>query len=62
MDEFWEDSRHVLLLMPGGRDPIRGGVQATNNGRGTLRPGATEGTGTVQGVMGGDGVGIFGGA
>ena len=40
--------------MPGGRDPVGGGVQATDNGRGTHLSGATEGTGTVQGVRVGD--------
>ena len=41
--------------MPGGGDPVGGGVQATDDGRGTLLPGAAEGTGAVQGVRGGDG-------
>ena len=46
--------------MPGGGDPVRGGVQAKGDGRGTLLPGAAEGTGAVQGVWGGDGGGIIG--
>ena len=41
--------------MPGGRDPVGGGVRATDDGRGTFLPGAAEGTGAVQGVQGGDG-------
>ena len=48
--------------MPGGGDPVGGGVQATDEGIGTFLPGATEGTGPVQGVQGGDGGGIFNGA
>ena len=48
--------------MPGGRDPVRGGVRATGDGRGTLLPVAAEGTGAVKGVRGGDGGGIIGGA
>ena len=46
--------------MPGGGDPVRGGVQAKDDRRGTLLPGASEGTGAVQGVRGGDGGGIIG--
>ena len=45
--------------MPGGGDPVGGGVRAMDDGRGTVLPGATEGTGPVQGVRGGDGGGIF---
>ena len=41
--------------MPGGRDPVGGGVWATDDGRGTFLLGAAEGTGAVQGVRGGDG-------
>ena len=40
--------------MPGGGDPFGGGIQATDDGRGTHLPGAAEGTGSVQGVRGGD--------
>ena len=46
--------------MPGGGEPVGGGVQATDDGIGTLLPGATEGTDTVQGVQGGDGGWVFG--
>ena len=48
--------------MPGGGEPVRGGVRATDDGRGIFQPGLTEGTGTgpVQGVQGGDGSRIFG--
>ena len=46
--------------MPGGGDPVGGGVQATDEGIGTFLPGATEGTGPVQGVQGGDGGGVCG--
>ena len=48
--------------MPGGGYPVRGGVQVTDDRRGTFLPGETEGTGPVQGVRGGDGGGIFGGS
>ena len=48
--------------MPGDGDPVGGGVRATDDGRGTLLPRATEGMVTVQVVRGGDGGGIFGGA
>ena len=48
--------------MPGGRYPFGGGVRAMDDRRGAFLPGATEGTGPVQGVWGGDGDGIFGGA
>ena len=48
--------------MPGGGDPVRGGVQMTDDGRGALLPGASEGTGAVQVVHEGDGSGIIGGA
>ena len=41
--------------MPGGRDPVGGGVWVTDDRRGTLLLGAAEGTGAVQGVRGGDG-------
>ena len=37
-------------------------MQETDNGGGPNLHGATEGTGPVQGVRGGDGGGIFGGA
>ena len=40
--------------MPGGGDPVGGGVRATNDWRGTFLPGAAEGTGALQGVRGGD--------
>ena len=48
--------------MPGVGYPVGGGVQATDDGKWTLLPGAKEGTGTVQRVRGGDGRGFFGGA
>ena len=48
--------------MPGGGEPDGGGVWATDDRRGTLLPGAAEGTGEVQGVRGEDGGGIIGGA
>ena len=57
-----EDSRHGLPPMPGVRDPVRGGVRAMDDRRGTLLPGAAERTSAVQGVQGGDGDGIIGGA
>ena len=38
-----------------GRYPVRGDVWATDYGRGTLLPGAEEGTGAVRGMRGGDG-------
>ena len=60
MDQCREDSQHVLPPMPGGRDPVGDSVQATDDGRGTFLPGATEGTGPVQGVGGGHGSGVFG--
>ena len=41
--------------MPSGGDPVRGGVQAIDDRRGKLLPGAEEGTGPVQGVQGRDG-------
>ena len=46
--------------MSGGGDPVGGGVQATDDGIGTLLPGAAEGTGAVQEVRGGDGGWIYG--
>ena len=50
----------VLPPMPGGGDPVGGGVRAMDDGRGTLIPVAAEGTGAVQVVRGGDGGGIVG--
>ena len=50
------------MPMPGGGYPVRGGVRTTDDRRGTLLLGAIEGTGIVQGLRGGDGSGIFGGA
>ena len=47
--------------MPFGGYPVGGGVQATDKMGGTHLPGATEGTGLVQVVQGGDGGGVFGG-
>ena len=46
--------------MPGGGDPVGGGIRATDEGRGTHLPGAVEETGAVQGVWGGDDSGIIG--
>ena len=48
--------------MPGGGDPVGGGVQATDDGRGNLLPGASRGVGAVQVVQGGDGDWIICGA
>ena len=48
--------------MSGDRDPVGGGVQVTENERETLLPGSIEGTGAVQGLRGGDGGWIVGGA
>ena len=48
--------------MPGGGEPVRGGVRATDDGRGTHLPEAADGTDAVQRVWGGDGDGIIGGA
>ena len=45
-----------------GRDPVGDGLQSVNNQVGTNIKGATEGTGPVQGVRGGYGSGILGGA
>ena len=47
--------------MPGGGDPVRGGVWAADDGVGKHLLGATEGTGQVKVVRGGDGGRIFGG-
>ena len=62
MELCQEDILHGLTPIIGGRDPVVGGVQATHDGRGTLLPGASEGTGGVEGVQGGDGGWIIGGA
>ena len=43
------------MPIPGGGDPVGGGVRATDDRRGTLLLGAAEGTGEVQRVQGGDG-------
>ena len=48
--------------MPGDGDPVGGGVQVTDARRGTHLSGASEGTGTVQGLWVGDDGRIFGGA
>ena len=42
-----EDSWHGLPPIPGGRDSFGGSVQETDDGRGTLLPGLSEGTGAV---------------
>ena len=47
MDQCWEDSRNGMTPMPGGGDPVVGGVRETDDGRGPFLPGATEGTGAV---------------
>ena len=47
--------------MIGVGDPVRGGVQVTDDMIGTHLPGAAEGAGEVQGVQVGDGDGIIGG-
>ena len=41
--------------MLGGVEPVEGGMQGTDCGRGTLLPGVVEGTGALQGVQVGDG-------
>ena len=61
-DQRREDSRNGLPPMPGNGDPVGGGVRATDYWRGTILPGATEGTIPVQGVRRGYVGGIFGGA
>ena len=48
--------------MPGRGEPYVGGVQATDDGRGTILPGAAEGMGAMKGVWGGDGRWIISGA
>ena len=48
--------------MPGGGDTVGGGVQETDDGRGTFVLGTTEGAGSVQGVRGRDGAWVSGGA
>ena len=48
--------------MPGGGEPVGGGVRVMDDGRGTLLPVAAEVTGAVQGVCGGDDNGVIGGA
>ena len=40
--------------MPGGGDPVGGGVRATDDRSGNLLLGAAEGTGAVKEVQGGD--------
>ena len=40
--------------MPGGGDPVGGGVWAKDDWKGTLLLGESEGTGAVQGVRVGD--------
>ena len=39
--------------MPGGGDPVGGGVRARDDGRGTFLPGASERTDAMQGLRGG---------
>ena len=48
--------------MPGDRDPVKGGIQAMDDGRVTHLPVAAEGAGAVQGVWVGDGDRIIVGA
>ena len=48
-------SIYNLSLMPGGEDPVGGGIWVTDDGRGTFLLGALEETGAVQGVRGGYG-------
>ena len=50
-----EESRNGLPPIPGGGNPVGGGVRATDDRRGIFLPVATEGTGAVQGVWGGYG-------
>ena len=47
--------------MPGGKDPVGGGVRDTYDGRGPLVPEVTEGKGSLKGVLGGDGACVAGG-
>ena len=61
-DQCQEDIRHGLPPLPGGGKSIGDGVQETDNGGGAHLQGATEGTGSVQGVRGGDVGGICGGS
>ena len=46
--------------MSGSRNPVGGGVQATDDRNGTFLPGETVGASTMLGVQGGDGVGVTG--
>ena len=43
-----------MTNIPCVRDPVRGGIWVTDDGRGTFLPGAEKGTGTLQGMWGGD--------
>ena len=45
---FEEDIRHGLPPMPGGADPVGGGVWVTDEGKGTHLLGDSERTVTVQ--------------
>ena len=49
-----------MMSITGGREPVGGGVRETDDERGTLLPGAAEGTSAVKGVQGGAGGWIFG--
>ena len=60
MEYFQEDSRHCLQPIPGGGEPVGGGIQVMYDRRGTFLTGVAEGRGTVQGVPGGDGRWIYG--
>ena len=51
-----------MLPVPGGGDSVVDGVRETDEGRGPFVPGAAEGKVPVQGVWGGDGSWVAGGA
>ena len=42
-----EDSQNGLPSISGGKEPVEGGVRATDDGGGPFLPGAVEGTGAV---------------
>ena len=54
-DQHREDSRNVLLPVPGGRNKFRGGVRATDDRRGAFILGETACIGIVHRARGGDG-------
>ena len=60
MDQYQEYSQHGLPPLPGGGKSVRGGTREADNGGGPHLQGAPEGTGSLQGVRGGDGDRIYG--